>query len=529
MTPSSSLLHLYEPPGAPSLSARQLDERQRKAERLIASLLDEGEKPARTHRSGEFVRWDAPIQALPGTRSYETRPPPSLSPQRLLQPLPPPPAATAADEAVPSFPHWRPPSSSSHSLPAEATAPGGTQQGILQRRPTTRTAGGWADSAVSAAVAVEGGKGTTTVERKRVRVESPRTTALLSAANAARVKEGEGEGRAEGGRRKARRVAVLVPNTPEQAQRERVEEGEQEEEEEGGRERPELVEGAVRRCIPYPYQHTHWNPSLNLNPPRQHPARVLYSFVDPSFVPLSSSRPTSSSNLAPASFSAAFPFPLPQSSSLVRTASSGSSQAFSHLSASSPRTLSYLAAGRRGSWLIPLSSHPFASLSISSSTPPPPVVSEGRWFASPPPPTLPSRPPLLRNGVRPSPQEQKEGKKIDWTDARLSCLWTFLDTLHENTALGSLRATCVSPPSREGGGGEYLKVTTDAHLALPLRSVLAQVNVKAIRAPQRAERGEKAGEEADREDEEDEEDGQKFLKGVGLVWVDEEGGAVLVA
>lgn len=143
-----------------------------------------------------------------------------------------------------------------------------------------------------------------------------------------------------------------------------------------------------------------------------------------------------------------------------------------------------------------------------------PKASGVRWFASPPtsPPAVPRGTPL----------------PIDWTDARLSTLWAYLDYLNTSSSLGSLRATCVTPPrslSSAASASSYIKITTDAHLALALRGVLNQLNIKSMERQRLAE----SGGEASTGSTEASMDGEKFLKGRALLWVDEQGKGVLIA
>ncbi|BGP22587.1 hypothetical protein JCM10295v2_001472 [Rhodotorula toruloides] len=327
-------------------------------------------------------------------------------------------------------------------------------QGILRRRETTGVVGGWAPS-------VSAGR-----EKKKVGVESPR-------ASGARVAE-QGKRRNDKGKGKVVELGgkELVPPTPD----ERVEEKKAKEN------NSELAKGAIKRCIPYPYCH---NPSIpaavNMNPARQHPSRILHSFVDPAFDPLAST--LAATNAATANGATQSQYKLT-----------------SQLPLDSPVTMSYLQPARRGAWLIPVS----ASLPI-------PHTSPVRWFAQPPP-----------SPISPSPTSAK--RRIDWTDTRLRALWEFLTSLHESGSFGRIRAVAWFPPSPSASSAsawpEMIRLNCDAHLALAIRGLLSQANIKALRAVADAGVGGRKGEEGDCE---------KWLKGRALVWVDEEGRAVLTA
>ncbi|GAA5919351.1 hypothetical protein JCM1841_004356 [Sporobolomyces salmonicolor] len=300
--------------------------------------------------------------------------------------------------------------------------------------------------------------------KKKVRVESPAE---------------------QRGLRRSSRIGekVIVPATPTEVEEIKLPTQ--------AKEQPELGKGALQRCIPYPYANAPSLTCLNPNPTRQHPSLILHSFVDPSF-----RRTTSSASSASLSL-------IIEPSALT----------------TSP-TYSFLSPGRRGSWLIPISG-PF----------PLPHASPPKWFASPPPPSSSARQPKNK----PRSDDQPKPRAIEWTSARLRALWAALDALHGNTHFGSLRATChippsLSPPSLASNVSgsdpspapkaalpEYLKVSTDAHLALALRGALDQVTVKGLL------QDEEGASEQDRGD------GETWLRGRGLVWVDEAGRAVLVA
>ncbi|BGP53708.1 hypothetical protein JCM8202v2_001278 [Rhodotorula sphaerocarpa] len=176
---------------------------------------------------------------------------------------------------------------------------------------------------------------------------------------------------------------------------------------------------------------------------------------------------------------------------------------------------------------------------------------------------------------------------IEWTDARLAALWTLLSTFHSKRSFGYIRAQAItssaplppSPPSEdplspEGGGaeaaraGDVIKINCDAHLALAFKGLLEQFTVAAARAvPARFRVGvggppaplEKSAVESDGADgggragggakatmkgkdpqgtsaaadaaevDDPARDREKWLKGRALVWLDEEGRAVLTA
>ncbi|GAA5896548.1 hypothetical protein JCM6882_005725 [Rhodosporidiobolus microsporus] len=465
MSNRTATVHVYEPPGAVPLRADDEEHRRSLAARLLASCSE----PARSSASAAFVQLQRPLETSPSSKAYNTHPPASLSPKNLRRAHP---DLDAEDDdspaSLPSFAHWRPrppPSSPSEQpaplAPTPSLAAAGTQtQGILRKR----TVGAWAPPAA-----------TGEREKKKVRVESPRSTATAA------------RGGREGGARE------LVPATPEDdmAARSKGEEVGQ----------PELGEGAVQRCIPYPYCHTDTIPCTDPNPARQHPARILHSFADPSFTSPPAPTTGTSSSLA-------------QSHSLVRANSASGTSQLSQLATTSPKTLAFLQPGRRGSWLVPIS----AALPI-------PHTSPARWFAHPLAPSAAS----TSSPTRP----------IYWTDDRLRALWTLVDSLHQSGGLGSLRATCHIPPPTSSSSPDsstpsllsYLKITTDAHLALPLRGVLNQVNVKALllSSSSSATKSRRSEEGNGEEKKAASEDAEKFLKGRALVWVDEMGRAVLTA
>lgn len=224
-----------------------------------------------------------------------------------------------------------------------------------------------------------------------------------------------------------------------------------------------------------PYRHVTTFPATDQNPRRQHPSKIRHSFVDPP------------------------------------PAKRGS--AITHDTADS-----YLTPGRRGAWIIPVSGPlPIPHASTPSWSPSPTPSSSNRLA---PPPSKASAP----KGSLPV---------INWTDARLTTFWTILTTLHEKALMGEVKAHCAfasssssSPLTSSAHANtsgiaprifhDHIRVSAEAHLALPLRTLLGLVSVT------------KAGTTAAKEGEE-EVDGEKFLEKVRLVWVDERGRPVLTA
>ncbi|BGO89349.1 hypothetical protein NBRC10512_001756 [Rhodotorula toruloides] len=365
MTQDDVLVYRFLPRGGPStLSPAELAQRTAALSKLVNPQV-------RTSRSASGWQRHEPVGQLPSTRTYEATLPSKLSPRAVsTNDVPARRERQLVDRTVEPFSHGQPPPRRQSPSPALAAQPSDQPtQGILRRRETTGVVGGWAPSLSSA------GR-----EKKKVRVESPRTSG-------ARVAEEE-KRRVDKGKGKASDVGAkeLVPATPVKREEEKTARGDN----------LDLADGAIKRCIPYPYCH---NPStsvaVNMNHARQHPSRILHSFVDPSLDPLAS-------NLTAA----------------TGAATNGATQSqytlASQLPLDSPLTMSYLQPGRRGAWLIPVS----APLPILHTSP-------VRWFAQPPPP--PSSP-------APIPAE----RSIDWTDARLRTLWSFLTSLHESGSFGRL-------------------------------------------------------------------------------------------
>lgn len=133
-------------------------------------------------------------------------------------------------------------------------------------------------------------------------------------------------------------------------------------------------------------------------------------------------------------------------------------------------------------------------------------------------------------------------RPIEWTDERLSALWAFLTKLHEQRSFGYVRAQAVlasegRQPLRQrvratgdatvtkivtAPSPDVVKINCAAHLALPIRALLAQINVPAARKLSAAGPARKAGGASPV-------DTEKFLMGRALVWIDEEGRPVMTA
>lgn len=282
-----------------------------------------------------------------------------------------------------------------------------------------------------------------------------------------------------------------------------------------------------------PYAHPSLDPLLypdlacELHPARQHPVPIRYLF------------PSAASALA------------------AGEASPGKDRASTVL----PPALRF---PRRGAWIVPLC----GALPI-------PHTSPAVWLSSP-----------LDRARTPIPGGDSSSSgppPIEWTDARLAALWTLLSTLHTKRSFGYIRAQAItspapfppSPPSEEPPLGEpaepvgdVIKINCDAHLALAFKGLLEQFTVAAARAvPARFRIGvggppaplDKSAVESDGADgggragrgaratmkgkgpqgtsaaadaaevDDPARDREKWLKGRALVWLDEEGRAVLTA
>lgn len=253
-----------------------------------------------------------------------------------------------------------------------------------------------------------------------------------------------------------------------------------------------------------PYAHRVLDPLLNpvtdaydLNPARQEPSAVLHSFVDPDY----SRRRRQSSAEAGGKVEPGLPL-------------------------SSPLTMEFLAPGRRGAWLIPIS---------EGEGPVPPYTSPVTW----PDKTLtPSRDHSSAKTTTRKARSSTDGGEapavpLEWTDARLVVLWIYLTGLHEGRGFGNIRAQAIS--GRGSSPGDLLKINCDAHLALAIRGLLNHLNVKGV--AKRVSAGDGGGGGGDNSARERLErlkregacndDDEKWLKGRALVWVDEQSRAIL--
>lgn len=234
---------------------------------------------------------------------------------------------------------------------------------------------------------------------------------------------------------------------------------------------------------PQPYRHLEDHRPSTQNPARQHPAKIRHSFLDPSPNGLPPPSPSRNARLYPSA-------------------------------------LTSLAPGRRGAWIIPIS----GPLPISQTSAP-------IW---PFPPTFVNG---LAAPVKPPKASKDKPKAIEWTDGRLIALWTVLTSLHERAPMGEVKASCflsasadhpaTSPPPAQpshlslplsfppapspSSWPDHIRIAGDAHLALPLRSLISIVTA------QQSSR------------KEDQLDKEKFLDGTRLVWVDEAGRPILTA
>ena len=261
---------------------------------------------------------------------------------------------------------------------------------------------------------------------------------------------------------------------------------------------------SARTARVQPYAHRVLDPLLNpatdaydLNPARQEPSAVLHSFVDPSYARL-----------------------------CRRTPDEAGGKGAPELPLSSPATMEFLAPGRRGAWLIPIS---------EGEAPVPLLTSPALWPADttlPPSSRSSSSRPAKTTITRKARSTDGEDPAIplEWTDARLVVLWIYLTSLHEGRGFGNIRAQAIS-----GGGssqGDLLKINCDAHLALAIRGLLDRLNVKGVAkrvggggdggpANEKLQRLKREGACTD--------DDEKWFKGRALVWVDEQSRAILTA
>lgn len=538
------------------------------AARLVRSCLA---KPYKLHKGEPWPR-DLPVKPRPHTVWYETA---SV----------PPPAAAAAATALasdstrpertstsnrtrivpdlPEFRHWRHLDPSARSGPTRSrrgnhpgaviSAPSATtaqpNQGLLRKRPLpAAVAGAWAPTSGSSALQPQGSarnefivetrQTTTTVssgggldrappgrQKKTVRVESPRTTAARTASDSATTmlpstsrSPLRGSTTTRSGRPATEELAAasrrdkIVPVPRSGSVRPRPSLNEHDGDLAGGcsaataaaTARPSRGIGAIERCIPPPYAHRVLDPLLNpvtdaydLNPARQEPSAVLHSFVDPDY----SRRRRQSSAEAGGKVEPGLPL-------------------------SSPLTMEFLAPGRRGAWLIPIS---------EGEGPVPPYTSPVTW----PDKTLtPSRDHSSAKTTTRKARSSTDGGEapavpLEWTDARLVVLWIYLTGLHEGRGFGNIRAQAIS--GRGSSPGDLLKINCDAHLALAIRGLLNHLNVKGV--AKRVSAGDGGGGGGDNSARERLErlkregacndDDEKWLKGRALVWVDEQSRAIL--
>ncbi|GAA5978626.1 hypothetical protein JCM10908_004428 [Rhodotorula pacifica] len=285
----------------------------------------------------------------------------------------------------------------------------------------------------------------------------------------------------------------------------------------------DLSRGAIERCIPAPYAHRVLDPLLlpatdttDPNPLRQHPSPVLHSFVDPEY--RHRHRP-----------------PPPR----IRTEVS--------LPFDSERTIEFLSPGRKGAWIIPVSEAEdgegivlgITSKAVWRSTETGAATEGGGGGGylsrsrSAPSTTTTTTSTTYAKSAKPPPCSKTVDAPppLEWTDARLSLLWSFLTDLRTGGRFGNIRAQAIPTTSR--GGGSVLKVNCEAHLALALRGVLDQVSVKVLMEAQEGQKGDKKsvkkrkGHEG--EEEERRKDAEKWFKGRALLWVDEQSRAILTA
>ncbi|KWU44993.1 hypothetical protein RHOSPDRAFT_33533 [Rhodotorula sp. JG-1b] len=551
--------------------APPLDQTHRAAAaRLVKSCLA---GPYKLHKGEPWPR-DPPIKPHPCTVWYETTsappPPPPLA--AALTPSSASPERTSASNRtqilpdLPDFQHWRhldPSTRSGSTRPkrdehwdaALVSAPSANvalpSQGLLRRRPPPAVAGAWAPTSGSsallpqgsahdasfssmrtttaaAAVSSGGASDRTPGQKKQVRVESPRTTAARTATASATALLPSSS-------RSPRRGATSTTTTTESAAASRRDQivpvprsgvrprpSSENDGDDGGGGTCSAATGAatssrgvgaIERCIPPPYAHRILDPLLNpstdtydLNPARQEPSAVLHSFVDPDYA---------------------------RNRRRILSGEAGTGEVAPELPLSSPATMEFLAPGRRGAWLIPISEGegpvpPFTSPAIwpAGKTLPPASRSSGSRAVK----TTTTRKARLIDGEGPA------GLPLEWTDARLVVLWIYLTSLHEGRGFGNIRAQAIS--GRGGGGssssttGDVLKINCDAHLALAIRGLLDRLNVKGVAkrvggggdggpANEKLQRLKREGACTD--------DDEKWFKGRALVWVDEQSRAILTA
>ncbi|GAA5967353.1 hypothetical protein JCM8115_006116 [Rhodotorula mucilaginosa] len=535
------------------------------AARLVQSCLA---RPYKLHKGEPWPR-DPPIKPH---LWYETASAP-----------PPPPAVTASASNVaalerspasnrtrlppdlPEFQHWRHLDVSARSgttrsegdeqrdaasISASSATAAPPSQGILRKRPPAAVAGAWAPTSGSSALlpqgsahdgSITGTRRTTTTaataasaavssggservppgqQKKSVRIESPRTTAARTATASATTllpsssrsplrganttRTGRPTTESAAGSRRDKIVPVPRSGVRPRPSTENVHSLGDVCSAATATARPSRGIGAIERCIPPPYAHRVLDPLLNpatdaydLNPARQEPSAVLHSFVDPSYARL-----------------------------CRRTPDEAGGKGAPELPLSSPATMEFLAPGRRGAWLIPIS---------EGEAPVPLLTSPALWPADttlPPSSRSSSSRPAKTTITRKARSTDGEDPAIplEWTDARLVVLWIYLTSLHEGRGFGNIRAQAIS-----GGGssqGDLLKINCDAHLALAIRGLLDRLNVKGVAkrvggggdggpANEKLQRLKREGACTD--------DDEKWFKGRALVWVDEQSRAILTA
>ncbi|GAA6059542.1 hypothetical protein JCM10212_006040 [Sporobolomyces blumeae] len=322
---------------------------------------------------------------------------------------------------------------------------------------------------------------------------------------------------------------------------------------------------SIKEWIPAPWSHRQPPDDPDLDPPRQHPSRVVHSFVDPQYVPASARRSDKDKR---------------------RKGGNGLD-----LEKESRATFEFLRKGRMGSWLIPVLIDDVESQSGEGE------VSgrkgQGAGTKRDRAGGFLERIPGISRPVWEGPEQAstdtrqddtcanesaigrtKDAEVIEWTRPRLEAVWTLLNHFNRTGQFGSIRGTIhfvASPDNGSGrarcGGGRrgggtggtcLLKITMNAHLALAFRTLLSVLSPATLgkmglaqpRARRPAEgqqaddehvekggaedrakrrRGERSSETDDGEPESAEDDRTKWLATARLAWVDEQGRVVLLA
>lgn len=215
-----------------------------------------------------------------------------------------------------------------------------------------------------------------------------------------------------------------------------------------------------------------------MNPEIQHLTAIKYSFLDPiSSLPLSISRNSQ--------------FPL---------------------------ALSNLSLGRRGSWIIPITTSNKISSKVLNDS-----ISKATWNERIGNCDIPSK------------------IYIYWNEDRLKSLWDIIRNLNISGNMGSVYATCnfsenfinstTSTTNKRTKNQEmsdyfrsidHIRISVDAHLALPLRTLLGLTDA-------RKSKSKSTNLVVGGEGVENLQDKEKFLRNSGLVWINESGEFVLVA